>query len=79
MSELVSLLVFVIIIGLVIAWLRVIVKKAVVQPVRLDDGLLLDARLTEKTRAQVFWENNKAGISFAAGIIAGMITGVWIG
>lgn len=51
-----------------IAWLRVTVKRAVVQPVRMDNGLLLDARLTNKSRWQVFWDDNKAGISFLAGV-----------
>lgn len=60
-----------------LAWARRIVKRAMVQPVRLDNGLVLDMRLTEKRWYQVFWDDNKAVIGFVAGAIVGATLGKW--
>lgn len=70
-------LVFIILAGLLAVWLRKIVKQAVVQPVNRQTGLLMDARLTEKNRLQVFWDDNKFKIGFIGGVSLMILIG-WL-
>lgn len=63
--------------ALFLSWARRVVKRALVQPVRLDNGLVGDMRLTEKTRWQVFWEEWRGVVYFVSGVIAGAWLGAW--
>lgn len=58
------------------SWARSVGKRAIVQ--RVDaDGKIADARLTEKTRGEMLWEEWRSVVYFVAGVIAGAVFGGW--
>ena len=61
---------------LVYWWLKRIVKKAVVQPIRGIE--VLHPILSEKTRIKVFWEAHGPKVGFAIGLILAILIDLYV-